>query len=164
MIDDGDLSRIGVSLPRDMRNEFDRILHARNYKSRSEGIRDAIRTYTINNQWHSDKNTRRKGVITLVYTCIQNDLPATIARIRNENNDSIIVSLQTLISRDRRLEVLLVEKDGVQIQALAERLRGLTGVESVKVTTIPIEKQSDVEIYPIRWDTGMEHPVSDIPD
>lgn len=164
MTDTDDLSRIGISLPNNLLGEFDAILDARNYSSRSEGIRDAIRTYTINNQWLSDKETQRRGVITIVYTHTKNDLPATIAGIRNEYKDSISVSLQTAVSRKRRLEVLLVENNGTQIQALAGRLMGLDGVESVKVTTFLTGNPQDLELYPIQWDTGMEHPVSDIPE
>ena len=42
---ENDLSRIGISLPKNLLDRFDEIINARGYSSRSEGIRDAIRTY-----------------------------------------------------------------------------------------------------------------------
>ncbi|MDD1696360.1 MAG: ribbon-helix-helix protein, CopG family, partial [Methanoregula sp.] len=42
---DSDLSRIGISLPSHLLDKFDDIINQRGYSSRSEGIRDAIRTY-----------------------------------------------------------------------------------------------------------------------
>ncbi|OPX62808.1 MULTISPECIES: ribbon-helix-helix protein, CopG family [unclassified Methanoregula] len=162
MIDNSELSRIGISLSKELRDEFDRILIARHYASRSEGIRDAIRTYTVNNQWLSDKNTRRRGVIILVYSYSENDLPATIAGIRNEYKNSISISLQTAISQSRRLEVLLVEDNSTTIQALAGRLMGLDGVESVKVTTFLTGNPQDVALSPIQWDSRMDHPLPDL--
>jgi CopG family nickel-responsive transcriptional regulator len=51
---DDDLSRIGISLPKNLLDRFDEILNYRGYSSRSEGIRDAIRTYITYFKWMSD--------------------------------------------------------------------------------------------------------------
>ena len=48
---DDDLSRIGISLPKNLLDRFDEILNYRGYSSRSEGIRDAIRTYITYYKW-----------------------------------------------------------------------------------------------------------------
>ena len=40
-----ELTRMGVSIPRDLISRFDEIISERGYASRSEGIRDAIRSY-----------------------------------------------------------------------------------------------------------------------
>ena len=39
------LMRIGISLPGKLLDKFDKTLLKRGYSSRSEGIRDSIRTY-----------------------------------------------------------------------------------------------------------------------
>jgi CopG family nickel-responsive transcriptional regulator len=44
-IPEHELSRIGVSLPSNLLTSFDKILNSRGYSLRSEGIRDAIRSY-----------------------------------------------------------------------------------------------------------------------
>ena len=43
MVNESDLSRIGISLPENLLEKFDEIITIRGYSSRSEGIRDAIR-------------------------------------------------------------------------------------------------------------------------
>jgi len=164
MITDDDLSRIGISLPKNLLEQFDEILDIRNYDSRSEGIRDAIRTYTINHQWLSDSHTQRRGVITLVYKYTDDNLLATITGIRYEHNDLIRISLQTQVSRNRRLEVFLVDGDGAQLKALAEQLMGLKGIESVKVTTIPIGNTKENNSGRVGWDAGVQHPVANLPE
>jgi CopG family nickel-responsive transcriptional regulator len=50
----------------------------------------------------------------------------------------IQASLHSHVTHDRCLEVILLRGDGTQLKALAERLMSQKGVESVKLTTIPI--------------------------
>ena len=47
----GDLYRFGVSLEKDLIEEFDNHIRDRNYKNRSEAIRDLIRAELIKKQW-----------------------------------------------------------------------------------------------------------------
>ena len=51
---DDDLSRIGISLPKNLLDRFDEILNYRGYSSRSEGIRDANRKYITYYKWMYD--------------------------------------------------------------------------------------------------------------
>ncbi|HML04802.1 MAG TPA: ribbon-helix-helix protein, CopG family, partial [Methanobacterium sp.] len=46
--------RIGVSLPDTLLGKFDEIIEKRGYSSRSEGIRDAIRSYISYYEWMAD--------------------------------------------------------------------------------------------------------------
>ncbi|HNQ32495.1 MAG TPA: ribbon-helix-helix protein, CopG family, partial [Methanoculleus sp.] len=65
MSGDTELSRIGISLPKNLLDKFDEILSLRGYSSRSEGIRDSIRSYITHYQWISDVKGERQGVITM---------------------------------------------------------------------------------------------------
>src|SRR5512136_428936 len=134
-----DLSRIGISLPKNLLDRFDEILNYRGYSSRSEGIRDAIRTYITYYKWMSDVKGEREGVITMVYDHDQRNLLTTLTDIEHENQSIIKVSLHSHVTHDRCLEVILVNADGTQLKALAERLMSKKGVESVKLTTISLE-------------------------
>lgn len=135
-----DLSRIGISLPKNLLDRFDEILNYRGYSSRSEGIRDAIRTYITYYKWMSDVKGAREGVITMVYDHDQRNLLTNITDIEHEYNAIIKASLHSHVTHERCLEVILVHGDGTELKALAERLMALKGVESVKLTTIQIEE------------------------
>ncbi|MCK7505077.1 MAG: hypothetical protein MZV70_14030 [Desulfobacterales bacterium] len=54
------------------------------YSSRSEGIRDAIRTYITYYKWMSDVKGEREGVITMVYDHDQRGLLVTLTDIQHE--------------------------------------------------------------------------------
>jgi CopG family nickel-responsive transcriptional regulator len=139
---DDDLSRIGISLPKNLLDRFDEILNYRGYSSRSEGIRDAIRTYITYYKWMSDVKGEREGVITMVYDHDQRGLLVTLTDIQHEYHDLIKASLHSHVSPERCLEVILVHGDGSQLKTLTEKLMSQKGVESVKLTTIQIESES----------------------
>jgi CopG family nickel-responsive transcriptional regulator len=135
---DTELSRIGISLPKNLLDRFDEIINYRGYSSRSEGIRDAIRTYITYYKWMSDVKGERQGVITMVYDHDQRGLLTTLTDIQHEFMGIIQASLHSHVTHDRCLEVILLRGDGTQLKALAERLMSQKGVESVKLTTIAI--------------------------
>ncbi|HJJ28494.1 MAG TPA: nickel-responsive transcriptional regulator NikR [Methanocorpusculum sp.] len=136
---DSELSRIGVSLPENLLTKFDTIIGGRGYSSRSEGIRDAIRSYITYYEWMNDVAGDRQGVITMVYDHDQRGLMEAITEIQHSNRDIIQSTIHSHVNDERCLEVVMVRGDGKKLKVLAERLMALKGVESVKLTTIKTE-------------------------
>ncbi|MDD1701554.1 MAG: nickel-responsive transcriptional regulator NikR [Methanoregula sp.] len=139
MTPEDELSRVGISLPKNLLDRFDKILEYRGYSSRSEGIRDAIRTYITYYQWMADVKGERKGVITIVYNYEQRGLLVTITDIQHDYSRIIKASLHSSITDSRGLEIILVHGDGSDIKEFAEKLMAQKGVESVKLTTIRLD-------------------------
>ncbi|HIJ05976.1 MAG: Putative nickel-responsive regulator [Methanomicrobiales archaeon 53_19] len=139
MTGDSELSRIGISLPKNLLDTFDDIINMRGYSSRSEGIRDAIRSYITYYQWMSDVKGERQGVITMVYDHEHRGLIQTLTEIQHEYMNEIQASLHSHVTHERCLEVILVRGDGAALKNIAERLMAQKGVESVKLTTIPLK-------------------------
>ncbi|HVP24597.1 MAG TPA: nickel-responsive transcriptional regulator NikR [Methanomicrobiales archaeon] len=138
MTDETDLSRIGVSLPQKLLDQFNEILTIRGYSSRSEGIRDAIRAYITHYQWMSDVKGDRQGVITMVYDHHQKGLTQMLLDIQHDYAYVIQASLHSHITHDRCLEVILLRGEGSELKHVTERLMSQKGVESVKLTTIAV--------------------------
>jgi CopG family nickel-responsive transcriptional regulator len=136
---DSELSRIGISLPKHLLDQFDQIINYRGYSSRSEGIRDAIRNYIQYYRWMADVKGERQGVITMIYDHDQRGLLVVLTDIQHEFSGIIQASLHSHVTESRCLEVILLRGDGTQLKSLAERLMSQKGVESVKLTTIGVE-------------------------
>lgn len=134
-----ELSRIGISLPKPLLDKFDEIINLRGYSSRSEGIRDAIRSYITHYQWMSDVKGERQGVITMTYDHEQRGLLQTLLDIQHEYMDCIQASMHSHVTHDRCLEVILLKGEGSELKSIAEKLMSQKGVESVKLTTIPLQ-------------------------
>jgi len=136
---DSELSRIGISLPKHLLDQFDQIINYRGYSSRSEGIRDAIRSYIQYYKWMADVKGERQGVITMIYDHDQRGLLVVLTDIQHEFKGIIQASLHSHVTESRCLEVILLRGDGTQLKSLAERLMSQKGVQSVKLTTIGLE-------------------------
>jgi len=132
---DQDLMRIGVSLPEKLLNRFDEIILNRGYSSRSEGIRDAIRSYIVNYEWMSDVDGKRVGVITIVYDHSQRGLEDSLTHIQHEFGSIVQSSLHVHLDRDICLMVVVLNGDGQDVRKAAERMMTLKGVKHVKLTT-----------------------------
>jgi len=134
-----DLSRVGISLPKNLLDKFDEVLDLRGYSSRSEGIRDAIRTYITYYQWMADVKGERKGIVTIVYNHEQRGLLETITEIQHGHLSLITTTLHSEVSGTRSLEVILVHGEGAEIKTFAEKIMSQKGVETVKITTIRMD-------------------------
>jgi CopG family nickel-responsive transcriptional regulator len=87
----------------------------------------------------ADLSGPRQGIITLVYDHHQRGLVAAITDIQHDYMELIQASLHSHVTHNRCVEVLLVKGDAQQVKSIAERLMAQKGVETVKLTTIPLE-------------------------
>jgi CopG family nickel-responsive transcriptional regulator len=81
----------------------------------------------------------RQGVITIVYDHHQRGLIAAITDIQHDYSELIQASLHSHVTHSRCVEVLLLKGDAKNIKEVAERLMAQKGVETVKLTTVPLE-------------------------
>lgn len=131
------LRRIGISLPGDLLDKFDKTLLKRGYSSRSEGIRDAIRTYNKHYEWMQQVKGIRAATISIVYDCSKTGISSTLAKIQHENMDLINSSVRFHIEEDSCFEVIILQGEGEKIVELAEKILSLKGVKHSRLTTVP---------------------------
>ena len=131
-----DLSRIGVSLPENLLEIFDKIITKRGYSSRSEGIRDAIRSYIRYYDWMSEVEGERIGILSLTYDHSQRGVVTSLLDIEHEFTTITRSAVHVHISHDECMEVLILQGDGQEIKGVAEKIIALKGIKNVKLTTI----------------------------
>lgn len=133
--------RVGISLPENLLNKFDEIINQRGYSSRSEGVRDAIRSYIVNFEWMSDVQGERVGVITIVYSHSQRGLEDNLTEIQHDFGGLIQSTLHVHLDHDNCLEVVVLRGEGQEVRKAAERMMSLKGVKHVKLTTTSLGKE-----------------------
>ncbi|MFY9201238.1 MAG: nickel-responsive transcriptional regulator NikR [Methanosarcina flavescens] len=134
------LMRIGISLPGKLLDKFDKTLLKRGYSSRSEGIRDSIRTYNQHYEWMQQIRGRRVATISIVYDCSKTGVSNDLAKIQHENIDLINSSVRFHIEPNSCFEVIILQGEGEKIVALAEKILSLKGVKHSRLMTVPKEK------------------------
>ena len=134
------LMRIGISLPGELLDKLDKTLMKRGYSSRSEGIRDAIRTYNQHYEWMKQIRGSRYATISIVYDCSKKGVTSTLAEIQHEYVDMISSSVHFHMEEDLCFEVIILKGEGEQIVDLAQRILSIKGVKHSRLTTVPEEK------------------------
>lgn len=128
-------------MPENLLNKFDEIILQRGYSSRSEGVRDAIRSYIVNFEWMSDVQGERVGVITIVYAHSQRGLEDSLTEIQHDFGGLIQSSMHIHLNHDNCLEVVVLRGEGQEVKKAAERMMALKGVKHVKLTTTSLGKE-----------------------
>src|SRR4030066_601385 len=120
-----ELTRIGVSLPENLLEKFDEIITKRGYSSRSEGIRDAIRSFIRFYDWMSEVEGERIGILSMTYDHSQRGLVTSLLDLEHEFTAITRSAVHVHISHDECMEVLLLQGEGKDVRAIAEQVIAL---------------------------------------
>ncbi len=130
-----EITRIGVSLPKRLLDEFDSIIKTRGYSSRSEAIRDAIRSYIAEYKWLESEKGEIVGVVNVIYDHNVRGVSDAIIDLQHEFLDNIMTTLHIHLSKDQCLEVILVKGEMEKVKRLVDRISAMRGVLNVKLIT-----------------------------
>ena len=125
----GDLYRFGVSLEKDLIEEFDNHIRDRNYKNRSEAIRDLIRAELIKKQWLCGNEV--VGAVTITYDHHKRELVNKLMDIQHNVQSMIISSQHIHIDHHNCFEIIAVRGKAKDIENLTSLLKSQVGVKHV---------------------------------
>lgn len=129
----GQTIRFGVSLDSDLLEKFDALCEERCYQTRSEAIRDLIRSTLVEEEWKDEKR-EIAGTLTLVYDHHKSDLSQKLVEIQHDHHHVIITSLHVHLDHDNCLEVLVLKGDGNEVRTLSQKLASTKGVKHGKLS------------------------------
>lgn len=129
--------RFGVSIEKDLLDNFDKIIEEKGYNSRSEAIRDLIRDYIIKEKWNIGKDMVA-GSISLVYEHDVYGLSEKLTDIQHHYHDVIISTLHIHLDEKNCMEVILVRGEIGEIKKLYDELSSLKWVRHTNISVTDI--------------------------
>lgn len=123
--------RFSVSLPEDLMVHFDTLLDEKGYKNRSEGIRDLIRDFLV--QQEVVDNAEIVGIISVVYDHHVHELTRKLIEQQHQSKAKVITSMHVHLDHHNCLEVIIAKGDGKTVRNFADRLIGTRGVKHGKL-------------------------------
>ncbi len=127
------ISRIGVSLPKNLLEDFDSIIRKRGYSSRSEAIRDAIRAYIAEYRWLESEKGEIVGAVIVIYDHRVQGVSDAIINLQHDFSDIITSSMHVHLNRDQCLELILVKGEMDSIKKLVDRISVIKGVLNIRL-------------------------------
>jgi CopG family nickel-responsive transcriptional regulator len=132
-----ELSRIGVAIPKDLLEQFDRSISERGYANRSEAFRDLIRDGLIQEK-AALPNQEVVGTLTLIYNHHIRQLSDRLTGMQHEHHHQIVCSLHVHLDHSNCLEVLVLRGKAEGVRGIADRLIAAKGIHHGKLTiTVP---------------------------
>jgi CopG family nickel-responsive transcriptional regulator len=125
------LSRTGVSLEDDLLKEFDRLIAKRGYANRSEAFRDLIREALLAETVESNKPV--VGTLTLVYDHHVPNLAGRLTEVQHTAGAMILAATHVHLDHNYCLEVIIMKGRSRDLQAVADGMLALRGVELGKL-------------------------------
>lgn len=123
----GNVSRISVSLAPQLLAELDRMVASRGYGSRSQAIGEMV-NYQLAEHKRTLGNEVMVGTITLLYDRSTRGLQKKLADIQYRHIDEVISSLHVHLTEEQLMEVILVQGPAATLQAIANDMTTLRGI------------------------------------
>lgn len=124
---DEPVSRIAISLPPGLLEEFDEMSRRMGYANRSEAIRDAVRHYMLKNALRSEKG-KRVGVISIVYDHDVRGVNDVLIDLQHKYHDVIQSSTHLHLDEHNCMEIIMVKGEARRINEIKDRLTTVSGV------------------------------------
>ena len=123
------LQRFGVSVETDLLNKFDEFIAQRNYKNRSEALRDLMREALVREQWQADETIA--GAIAFVYDHHHGHLVNDLMELQHDHFTIIISSQHVHLDHDNCMEIILAKGPANQVGKLYDSIRAMKGVKHI---------------------------------
>ena len=125
------LSRTGVSLDDGLLREFDRLIAKRGYANRSEAFRDLIRDALLSEIVESNKPV--VGTLTLIYDHHVPNLAQKLTEVQHAAGAMVLAATHVHLDHHYCLEVIIMRGRSMDLQAVADGMLALRGVELGKL-------------------------------
>ena len=129
---------ISVSLTKRLIEGLGTLVERRGYFSRSEAIRDAIRSIIIDYDINVKDEDLVFASIIIVSDFERHDVEKKLSKLRHDYNNLIIEVLHRHIGEKYCIELFLAEGKNVEVSNLLARIRGIRGINQVKYTILPL--------------------------
>ena len=122
------LVRFGVSVEEKLIEQFDRLIGEKGYNSRSEAIRDLMRSELVAEKWRVG-NQETVGTLTVIYDHALTEVERQLTDMQHAEHGNVISSLHVHLDKARCLEVIVLRGKAKQLKRLADRLLSRKGVK-----------------------------------
>lgn len=131
--------RFGVSLKKELLENFDRLIEKKGFSNRSEAIRDLIRDTLVGQEIEANKEV--VGTLTLVYNHHASHLSDQLTDIQHDHFKEIVSTLHIHLDAHNCLEVLVLKGKAKEVKKIGEALIGTKGVKHGKLTITTTGKE-----------------------
>ena len=122
------IERIGISVEKDLLEDFDELIAGLGYKNRSEAIRDLIRT-RLSQKRLEDSKAEAVAAIFLIYDHHTAHISNIFKELHHSKCLKTISSVHVYVDRNNCLEIIVVKGKAEDINQMGNKMISLKGVK-----------------------------------
>ena len=126
------VSRIGVSLERELLDALDEYVLSNHFANRSQAIRHLVNKNTMEQKWQCNNNVA--GSVTLIYDPTRREIQNQIAEIQINYHKEILSTQRIILDKSKHMEIIAIKGVASRLTELADKLISIKGMQNGKLT------------------------------
>ena len=123
--------KTGIAIPINLAKEFEKIMKALGYTSRSKAIRDAIQFFITIHRWSSTTG-EVAGAILALYNHEEPGVEEKLTDIQHEYLDIIASTMHVHLTENLCMQIIAIRGDVSKVKALYQGIVSIKGVKYVQ--------------------------------
>lgn len=133
------MERITMSIDEKLAREFDALIAARGYTSRSEAMRDLLRRELEAARVAQDSQSYCVASLSYIYNHHERDLAEKLTDAQHAQHELVVAGTHVHLDHEHCLETLILKGPTKAVRALADRVQAERGVRHGQINVITVE-------------------------
>jgi len=108
------------------------------YSSRSEAVRDAIRSMLSEFELSRFETGKVTATVTVISEHERHDVDERLMRLRHQHDEIVSSNMHIHLGSTYCLEVFITEGEAEKVLNFISRIRAIRGIQQVKYTIVPL--------------------------
>jgi CopG family nickel-responsive transcriptional regulator len=122
---------VSISVPSELLSRFDEILASKGFRSRSDAMRESMRSFVDEAEWDSTEG-ENQIVITMIYDEIG---PRGELSVLQHRYEEIQMMLHLHLEKGQCMEVFIARGPNSRLREILGKIRKVKGVRSIRFTS-----------------------------
>lgn len=133
------MDRFTISLDENLASSFDDLIKERGYATRSEAVRDILRTSLQQSREQRDVKGACVANLSYVYNHHERELSERLAAIQHAHHDLTISSMHAHLDHEQCLETVMLKGAARQVRRFAQQIIAERGVRHGQLNLISVD-------------------------
>ncbi len=132
------MDRFTISLGEELAKAFDNLIAERGYTTRSEAVRDILRTHLQQSRERRDTRGPCVSALSYVYNHHERDLAERLTRIQHAHHELTISTMHAHLDHDQCIETVILRGPIARVREFAEQVIAERGVRHGQLNLISV--------------------------
>jgi CopG family transcriptional regulator, nickel-responsive regulator len=133
------MDRFTISLDENLASAFDELIKLRGYTTRSEAVRDILRTHLQHDREQRDVKGACVANLSYVYIHHERELAERLASIQHAHHDLTISTMHAHLDHEQCLETVMLKGPVQQVRKFAQEIMAERGVRHGQLNLVNVE-------------------------